>query len=268
MKKQNTIGFSLRMPANYNPNDNWETLERKAKTHNVVLFNEHNENLKRAKKHMQDITLKLMNATKEPLILQEYEKLERQLNQVKSGFLFALTHDYDPGCSFNGEPDKSIKNAYDRVTSYWKDAVKMIDQHLITLQGLKKRDDKKHPPQENPKYATLKDCFYFENEYQVAIEILRNTTPAIIDHNGNYNAGKRDKASISVWLEWIRNSGDFSFREIENKAIAPLLNKEFPGLNLGVDARTLDGVSVGSRREWLTKIKNAIQQLQLSAQRN
>lgn len=252
-RKQNTIGYSLRMPKDWDIMDDWETKVRKCKNHNNLLFNEHNENLKRAKKTMQEITVKLMQSTKIPLAKKEYEKLERQLNQIKSGYLFALTHEFDPGCAINGEADTAVRNAYNNVTKYWRDAITIIDQHLITLEGIVKRDAKKTEPKYSKQYQILRDCFFTDDEYKKAIAILQNTTPCVIDKNMNYKAGERNKAAITEWVNYLKYSTEITIALPEQKILVSLLNKAFAGLNMGAHGRTLENVS----NKWRLKIEKA-----------
>lgn len=131
------------IPTDYNANDGWEITKQKCIQHNHTIYIQYELNFKNGKKALQNLVTKLLNATNNPLSLHEYEKLERQFNQVKSGFLLAIEEELEKGCIIDNEPNTAIEKIFTKLKMFQKNSLLAINEHLKTLDGLKKRDEKK-----------------------------------------------------------------------------------------------------------------------------
>lgn len=138
--KNSTIEFHS-IPSDFNPNDSMEEAIRKCRIHNQNIYRRYETNLENGKKTLTNLVTTLLKASNNPLSIQEYEKLERQLNQVKSGFLLGLNEDIDLGCIIDKQHNSHIEKIFKKLTDFWNNSTSAIDQHLKTLNGLKKRDE-------------------------------------------------------------------------------------------------------------------------------
>lgn len=157
-----TIGYHS-TPTDFDPNDSWEVKVDKCKRHNHSIWNKYNNEISNGKKNIQELFIRLMGATNEPMQPNEYDKLERQLNQTKSIYTILQNEDVNKGCIIDDVPNTDIEAIYNKRQAFCAQITKDIDQYQATLEGLRKRDAERAVSRINPD-MTAKEIALIEFE--------------------------------------------------------------------------------------------------------
>lgn len=108
------------------------------------------------------------------------------------------------------------------------------------------------------KAKELKQLFTYPELFSECVEILQKVEPPIIDVNKNFILGQRQKGSIVAWISALKTKS--LIVAVKDEELAPLLNNEFPKLDLASDGRTLRNTLTTSYNKYYTKILNLLPQ--------
>lgn len=119
----------------------------------------------------------------------------------------------------------------------YKAVVKKYLSFLRAMNTNKPQLNTKTRSTENQEPKNFIQAFHNPDRALTYIEMLKKVEPPIIDEEGRYRLGPRQKGAIVAWITILQDKG--FLKKINDKQLAELLNEQFPGLELGKSARTL-----------------------------
>jgi len=194
---------------------------------NVLLNSTNPDNLKQMTKALSELSKEIVNFWND-----EFHKLESDFDVQKQTVTKTrqfIEFDVEKrwfkiwinGKIFVKYANKNFYN-YDLV-NFASRVGSVVDREVFGIEGESLKPNKANP-------QTLSELFYTEKDYLVSIEALR-TIKAIDEANQNI-IGYTLKGVMQVWIDILRNERG-CLKQVNDALLTILLNKEFPGLNLG-----------------------------------
>ncbi|WP_163322981.1 hypothetical protein [Draconibacterium mangrovi] len=89
------------------------------------------------------------------------------------------------------------------------------------------------------------------------LSALRDVQPPIINKEGQYNLGERSKGAITAWIEVLKLRGHLPQKD-NSRELVSILNELIPGLNMGIDGKTLRNIETSAYKKYHTKLLSLI----------
>ncbi|WP_207516108.1 hypothetical protein [Longitalea luteola] len=227
---------------------------------NLLLNSRHPQTLKVMLKPVFDLTVKIVDLWNQKLSEIEQPLSDRSPLKGKAIFDDKLVRfDHQTLQIWNVNID-SLNDIYREDSTRYMNrdfavfatrVANLIADEVLQLKGERRKDIP-----ELKQIQKLEDLFFQKDKFEFYVDLLKRTSPVVINATNQFLLGPRSKGALVAWISALKSKG--IIRPVDQITLAALMNTYFKGVNFGQYGKSFSDVTTTSYKKYYKQILNLL----------